>query len=95
MSLHLQVSQPERVYLSLKPSSDISRASSFLGGMAEFSTSPTSTVLEQQLFVRHTALWTGILLFKQILCKGELGVCTTLLGAILCATSLSIYDSLC
>jgi hypothetical protein len=42
--------------------------------MAEFSTSPTSTVLERQLFVRHTALWTGIPLIKQILCEGGIDV---------------------
>ncbi|CRL31383.1 unnamed protein product [Penicillium camemberti] len=39
--------------------------------MAEFSASPTSTVLEHQLFIRHNALWTtcGTSLFGQIHCE--------------------------
>ena len=90
MSLHLQVSQPERVYLSLKSSFDISRANGFL---EEWPRSlrplrPLSLGIKY-ILSGLTAPWTtfGISLFKQIICKGELDVCTTLLRAILCATS--------
>ena len=72
MSLHLQVSQPERVYLSLKSSSDISRASGFLREWP----SSLRPLRRLSLGIKYilstlTAPWTtfGISLFKQILCK--------------------------
>ena len=64
------------IIFSLKMSSNISRASSSCQEMAESSASPTSTVLEHQLLVRHYA-WTifGISLFGQIHCETGFDVC--------------------
>ena len=97
MSLHLQVSQPERVYLSPKSSSDM-RASGFLREWPS-SLRPLRRLLLSIKYILSnlTVPWTtfGISLFHQIFCKCELDVCTKLLRAILCATSLTVYDSLC
>jgi hypothetical protein len=83
MSLHLQVSQPESGFLR-----------EWLSSLRPLR--PLSLGI-RYILSNLTVPWTtfGISLFKQILCKGELDVCTTLLRAILCATSLTSYDSLC
>lgn len=42
--------------------------------MTQFSASSTLSVLEHQLFVRHTAFVIGISLFKHILCEGGIDI---------------------